>query len=472
MKKNSLGSRWDQVDWNRDIHKFQLHGTRILLDVNSGSVHIIDAAAWQVLEALEQHRGNVEAASEELEDVLPFDEFCEIIGELRLLQDQKLLFTSDQQVAAWVQEVREPVIKSLCLNVTHGCNMRCGYCFASDTSFGARNELMSYQVGQQAIDFLLHQSGSRRHLEVDYFGGEPLLNFETIQALTCYGTQRAQERGKTVKFTVTTNGVLIDEPFIRFVNENQMQVVLSLDGRQQVHDGIRRLADGSSSYETILPKMLRLAGSRNHENYYVRGTFTNRQMDFSRDVLHLFDLGFKHVSLEPVVATPETYGFSEEDLPVLEKEYEKLSLALWERSKQGQFIDFFHFNVDLQGGTCIPKRIKGCGAGFEYLAVAPDGSLFPCHQFDGKANYVMGNVFDGLLEGSISKDFAAAHIYAKEACRECWARFFCSGGCHANAVEFSGSLLEPYSVGCCLQKKRLECAIWFQLMQQVTASGI
>ncbi len=473
MNQNQIN--WTQVEWDRDIHKFQLHGTRILLDVNSGSVHIIDEAAWQVLEALEQHRGNVEAAWNELKaappDALSFEEFGEIIGELRHLQQQKLLFTSDREVAAWVQDSREPIIKSLCLNVTHGCNMRCGYCFASDTAFGVRNELMSYRVGRQAIDFLLEKSGSRRHLEVDFFGGEPLLNLQTIQKLTHYGTQRAQEMGNVIKFTVTTNCVLIDASFIRFVNENKMQVVLSLDGRQRVHDRVRRLIDGSNSYDTILPRMLQLADSRNHENYYVRGTFTNRNMDFSRDVLHLFDLGFKHVSLEPVVAPPETYGFSDADIPALEQEYEKLSMALLERHNQGQFIDFFHFNVDLTGGTCIPKRIKGCGAGFEYLAVAPDGTLFPCHQFDGKADYEMGNVFDGLGDDNISREFASAHIYAKKACKDCWARFFCSGGCHANAVEFSGSLLEPYSVGCRLQKKRLECAVWFQLRQQMPASA-
>lgn len=456
-----------QVDWGRDIHKFQLHGTRILLDVNSGSVHTIDQAAWEVLQGLEKHQGSVDDTREELKDTLPPQEFSEIIGELRQLQEQNLLFTSDSKAAAWVQGPRRPVIKSLCLNVTHGCNMRCGYCFASDTSFGARDELMSLEVGQKAIEFLLEQSGARRHLEVDFFGGEPLLNFQTIQELTHYGSQRAWDLGKEIKFTVTTNCVLIDESFINFVNANQMQVVLSLDGRQRVHDGVRRLADGSYSYDAILPKMLKFAESRNHENYYVRGTFTNKNMDFSKDVLHLFDLGFRHVSLEPVVAPPETFGFSDEDLPFLEQEYEKLSLALLDRHNQGQFIDFFHFNVDLTGGTCIPKRIKGCGAGFEYLAVAPDGSLYPCHQFDGKAGFVMGNVFEGLKGDSLSKEFASAHVFAKEACKDCWARFYCSGGCHANAVGFSGSLLEPYQVGCRLQKKRLECAIWFQLMKRV-----
>jgi uncharacterized protein len=343
--------------------------------------------------------------------------------------------------------------------------MRCGYCFASDTSFGSEAELMSLEVGQKAIDFLLEQSGSRGHLEVDYFGGEPLLNMDTIRQLTKYGMERADHCGKKIKFTITTNCLLIDDDFIEFVNEFEMQVVLSLDGRKSVHDGVRRLVGGEQSYDTILPKMLKLAESRNHDNYYVRGTYTRKNPDFSQDVLHLFDLGFKHVSLEPVVASPDTYGFSQDDLPVLEKEYEKLSAELSKRHKEGKSVDFFHFNVDLKGGVCIPKRIKGCGAGFEYLAVAPDGTLYPCHQFDGRAQFAMGSVYTGLNNSTISEEFASAHIYNKTECKGCWARFLCSGGCHANAYHFSGTLVEPYTVACLLQKKRLECAIWFQLQK-------
>lgn len=454
-------------NWQRDVHKFMLHGTRILLDVNSGTVHVIDQAAWDVLETLEHHQGDLAAARQELKGKYSQEQVAELVAELGELKEQGLLFTSDSQVEKWAAAPREFAVKSLCLNVAHDCNMRCGYCFASEVSFGEKTQLMSLEVGQKAVDFLLEQSGSRRHLEVDYFGGEPLLDFNMVRRLTQYGREKAQQLGKTIKFTITTNGLLIDDAFIDFVNENQMQVVLSLDGRKSVHDGVRRLAGGGGTYDKILPKFLKFAESRNHENYYVRGTYTRRNMDFSQDVLHLFDLGFHHVSLEPVVASPDTYGFTEEDVPTLELEYEKLSAELLERHQQGHSIDFFHFNVDLKGGVCIPKRIKGCGAGFEYLAVAPDGTIYPCHQFDGKQKFAMGDVFNGLNAKSIGERFASAHIYNKQPCRDCWARFLCSGGCHANAYEFSGTLTQPYSIGCLLQKKRLECAIWFQLQKLV-----
>jgi len=314
---------------------------------------------------------------------------------------------------------------------------------------------------------LLEQSGSRRHLEVDYFGGEPLLNLSMIRQLTEYGAERAQKLGKEIKFTITTNCLLINDDFINFVNEYDMQVVLSLDGRRSVHDSVRRLTGGGRTYDTILPKMLKFAESRKHQNYYVRGTYTRRNMDFSQDVLHLFDLGFKHVSLEPVVAPPDTFGFSEADIPVLEQEYERLAAELLKRYKEGSFIDFFHFNVDLNGGVCIPKRIKGCGAGFEYLAIAPDGTLFPCHQFDGRSEFAMGDVFKGVIDANICQRFASAHIFNKNECKNCWARFLCSGGCHANAYQFSGTLTQPYLIGCLLQKKRLECGIWFQLQKNM-----
>ena len=460
------------VNWSRDIHKFMLHGRRLLLDVSSGSVHSIDDTAWKVLDALERHQGNVPEAQAELTDSLSPEKFSEVVAELRQLQKEETLFTTDTQVENWIKIPREHAVKSLCLNVAHDCNMRCGYCFASEFSFGGKPELMSLQVGQRAMDLLLEQSGTRRHLEVDYFGGEPLLNLDVVKQLTQYGIQRADRLGKKIKFTLTTNCLLINEAFIGFVNEYDLQVVLSLDGRKEVQDGVRRLPGGGLTYDTIVPKMLKLVESRNHDNYYVRGTYTRRNMDFSKDVLHLFDLGFKHVSLEPVVATPETYGFSEEDVPFLEQEYDKLSAELLKRHKEGQFIDYFHFNVDLDGGVCIPKRIKGCGAGVEYLAVTPDGTLFPCHQFVGKSEFVMGDVYNGLNGSDIGDRFGAAHIYNKETCRNCWARFLCSGGCHANAHQFSGTLTEPYSVGCLLQKKRLECAIWFQVEKNFSAHSV
>ena len=454
------------VNWERDIHKFKLNDMLILLDVNSGSVHILDETAWDVLEALERHQGDLVRAQEELKNVYSPAAVGEVVEELLRLKEEGLLFTSDREVQEWVGRPRDYAVKSLCLNVAHGCNMRCGYCFASDISFGDNSELMSFEVGQKALDFLLKQSGSRKHLEVDYFGGEPLLNLNTVKQLTRYGAETAARMGKQIKFTITTNCLLIDDDFIDFVNEYDMQVVLSLDGRKEVHDSVRRLAGGGNSYDTILPRMQKLVSQRNHENYYVRGTYTRNNMDFSKDVLHLFDLGFRHVSLEPVVAPPETYGFAEKDVPVLAREYERLSAELQKRREAGQFVDFFHFNVDLEGGTCIPKRIKGCGAGFEYLAVAPDGTFFPCHQYDGRNEFAMGEDINDIADTDISEKFASAHIYNKKDCKNCWARFLCSGGCHASAYEFSGTLTRPYTIGCLLQKKRLECGIWFQLKKE------
>ena len=463
-----LEDHWNMDSpWNRDIHKFMLHGLRILLDVNSGSVHILDEASWDVLEALEQHQGSIPMAVASLENKYSPAQLAEVVSELEGLREQELLFTSDREVMAGAGNPAAPAIKSMCFNMAHDCNMRCGYCFAADISFGGTPQLMSREVGEAAMDFLLEQSGSRRHLEVDFFGGEPLLNLDTVAHLTEYGTRQAEKGGKAIKFTITTNCLLMDKAFTELVNRYNMQVVLSLDGRKTVHDAVRRAPGGAGTYDVIVPRMLQFTESRHHENYYVRGTYTRKNMDFADDVFHLFDLGFRHVSLEPVVAPPEAYGFSEEDIPLLEKEYERLAAGLLERHEKGQFIDFFHFNVDLEGGVCIPKRIKGCGAGVEYLAAAPDGRIYPCHQFVGSSRFLMGEVFQGLKETAGGNGFREAHIYNKKICRNCWARFFCSGGCHANAYHYSGSLMEPYAIACALQKKRLECGIWYQLCKRL-----
>lgn len=458
------------VDWNRDIHKFILHGLRILLDVNSGSVHILDEISWDVLTTLEQHRGIISETVEALRDRYSPEQVLEVVSELKDLQSKQLLFTNDAEIAAAVKVPVEPVVKSLCLNAAHDCNMRCGYCFAAKVSFGGKRELMSREVGEKALDFLLEHSARRRHLEVDFFGGEPLLNLDVVGHLTEYGSEKAEKLGKFIRFTITTNCLLVDDPLIELVNQFDMQVVLSLDGRRSVHDRVRYTPGGTGTYEVIVPKMLRLAESRKHYNYYVRGTFTRWNTDFAEDVFHLFDLGFKHVSLEPVVAPPESFGFSERDVPPLEEEYERLAAGLLDRYKKGQFIDFFHFNVDLKSGVCIPKRIKGCGAGVEYLAVTPDGIIYPCHQFVGNSQFAMGDVFRGINGDLIRDSFREAHIYNKQTCRDCWARFLCSGGCHANAYQYSNTLLEPYSVGCALQKKRLECAIWYQISKGESCS--
>jgi len=454
-----------RTDWEKDLHKFKLYDLRILLDVNSGSVHIIDQVTWDVLDSLERNGGNIPAALAKLKGRYCPEKLLEVVEELEALAQQELLFTNGDWVERQARNQREVGIKSLCLHVAHDCNMSCGYCFAGEGNFGRERELMPPEVGERAVDFLLDNSGDRKNLEIDFFGGEPLLNFEVVKHLVRYGHEKAVLRGKVIKFTLTTNCLLLNDEVADFLNKNHMQVILSLDGRREINDRVRVLKSGGGSYDVIVPKILKFVESRNHENYYVRGTYTRKNMDFSEDVFHLFDLGLYRVSVEPVVAPPEVYGFSKEDIPVLEREYERLAAGLVERQRSGFPVDFYHFNIDLSGGPCLPRRVRGCGAGFEYFAVAPDGNIYPCHQFVGIEKFCMGSVFKGILNFELVEKFRSAHIYNKPRCRRCWARFFCSGGCHANAYAYSGDLLEPYEVACYLQKKRIECGIYFQLQK-------
>ena len=456
-----------KVDWERDIHKFHIGDLRIVLDVNTGSIHVVDKFIWDVLNALRRCSGDAAKAAAQLQEY-PTQEISKAVEELEQLSRQKALFTSDSGLSCWENENLEgsSVIKSLCLNVSHDCNMRCGYCFAGDGKFGGTRRLMPLETAKRAVDFLLKNSGGRRHLEIDFFGGEPLLNKQAVERTVEYGAGRAADFGKKIKFTVTTNGLLLDDAFTRFADRWEMQVVLSLDGRRETHDRVRLLPDGKGSFDRVFPRVQRFT-QLHTGSYYVRGTFTRKNMDFSRDVLYLFDAGFKHVSVEPVVAPPEKFGFYDEDVPALEAEYERLAVLLVERIMQGHFIDFFHFNIDLDGGTCIPKRIKGCGAGFEYLAVDPNGGLFPCHQFVGINDFLMGSVVEGFSRDYLTKKFRSAHIYNKRACTQCWARYFCSGGCHANAYIYSGDIMQPFELGCRLQRKRIECGIYFQIKKRL-----
>ncbi|NLK01063.1 MAG: thioether cross-link-forming SCIFF peptide maturase [Clostridia bacterium] len=451
-----------RTDWNRDIHKFKFEELHILLDINSGSVHIIDEATWDLLEALEKLDGNISLAIRELHHRYPREELWAIVSQLKSLSEQELLFTSDSWAWRRADKFSDDRVKSLCLHVSHDCNMRCGYCFAGDGSFGGDKSLMSGDVGEAAIDFLLENS-RRKHLEVDFFGGEPLLNFDVVEHLTEYGIREAEEKGKIIRFTLTTNCLLLDERVMDYLDKYSMQVILSLDGRRETNDRVRMVGMGKSSYDIIVPKILDLTQSRGYDNYYVRGTYTRKNMDFSDDVFHLMDLGLEHISLEPVVAPPEEFGFTREDIPKLEKEYEILTLGLLERLKGGEEVDFFHFNIDFSGGPCIPRIVRGCSAGVGYFAVDPSGDLYPCHQFVGDKNYWMGDVFSGLQKHKLQEEFQQAHIYNKPLCKGCWARFYCSGGCHANASAYMGSLDEPYDIACSLQKKRIECGIYYQL---------
>lgn len=448
-----------------DIHCFRCGDLDLVLDINSGAVHVIDGITRDVLEALESNAGQWEAACKQLAHLYEADALADVESELDALARQELLFTQD---AGAIDRPGPPVVKSLCLHVAHDCNLRCRYCFAGSGNFGGGRLLMDVETGKKALDFLLAHSGNRPTCEVDFFGGEPLMNYQVVTELVAYGREAAAKQGKTFNFTLTTNGMLLNDEVISFLNQENISVVLSIDGRPEINDRMRPGANGRGSYGQIVPLYQKLVAGRNGENYYVRGTYTRHNLDFSRDVLHLFDLGFTHLSVEPVVAPPSReYAFQPEDVEVIHQEYERLAHEYLERYFAGREMDFFHFNVDLEKGPCLPKRLTGCGAGYEYLAVTPEGDLYPCHQFVGRTDFLLGNVEEGLTRPELGQKFRQAHIYNKESCRSCWARFLCSGGCHANAEAYNGDLLQPYALGCALQKKRLECAIYVQVKKRL-----
>jgi len=432
----------------------------LVLDVGSGSLHQVDDATLDVLKKLQDN-------PQELELLInsPLGELSGVKAEIRSLIDKKQLFTADnlQAVNAHMQ-ARKPVVKALCLHMAHDCNLRCKYCFAGDGTYNVNDidrGLMPFEIGKKALDFLIANSGTRRNLEVDFFGGEPMLNFETVKKLVAYGRKREKESGKKFRFTLTTNGALLTDEANLYINEHFDNVVLSLDGRPDVHDRMRIKHDGSGSYEHILPKVKALADSRDHKNYYVRGTFTRYNKDFAADVMHLADAGFRHISVEPVVAPQEAgYSLREQDLPVLFAEYEKLAEALLQRERAGKGVHFFHFEMDLEGGPCLAKRVTGCGAGSEYLAVTPSGQLYPCHQFVGDENFRLGDLDTGIVKQDMITEFSKCHVFAKPECVGCWAKYYCSGGCMANAHHTHGDILKPDTISCELQKKRIECALY------------
>ena len=352
------------------------------------------------------------------------------------------------------------MVKALCLHIAHDCNLACKYCFAEEGEYHGRRALMSYEVGKKALDFLIANSGSRRNLEVDFFGGEPLMNWQVVKDLVKYGREQEKLHNKRFRFTLTTNGVLLNDEVMEFCNQEMGNVVLSLDGRKEVHDRMRPFRNGKGSYDLVVPQFLKFADSRGQERYYVRGTFTRNNLDFSEDVLHFADLGFTQVSVEPVVAAPEDdYSIREEDIPKICEEYDKLAREMIRREKEGKGFNFFHFMIDLTGGPCVYKRMSGCGSGTEYLAVTPWGDLYPCHQFVGKEEFLMGNVDDGIVREDIVDQFKCCNVYAKEKCQNCFAKFYCSGGCAANSYNFHGTINDAYDIGCELQRKRVECAI-------------
>lgn len=441
------------------VHQYKNNGYNIVLDVNSGAVHVVDDVMYDVIPMFEEN--TKEEIIHNLENKYNKADVEEAWEEVKELAEDEQLFTKDEYEGYIEQfKTRPTVVKALCLHIAHDCNLACRYCFAEEGEYHGRRELMSFEVGKAALDFLIANSGNRRNLEVDFFGGEPLMNFDVVKQLVAYGREQEKIHNKNFRFTLTTNGVLLNDDIMEFANKEMGNVVLSIDGRKEVHDYMRPFRKGAGSYDLIVPKFQKFADSRNQDRYYVRGTFTHNNLDFSKDVLHLADLGFKQISVEPVVAQPtEDYALREEDLPQLFEEYDKLAVEMIKRHKEGKDFNFFHFMIDLEGGPCVAKRLSGCGSGTEYLAVTPWGDFYPCHQFVGNEKFLMGNVYEGIKNTELQSEFKCCNVYAKEKCRNCFARFYCSGGCAANSYNFHGSITDAYDVGCELEKKRVECAI-------------
>ena len=441
------------------VHQYKNNGYNIVLDVNSGAIHVVDDISYEVIALFEEC--TADEIVNKLQDKFPVDEIREAIAEVQELKDAEELFTEDAYENYIMDFKKRPtVVKALCLHIAHDCNLACKYCFAEEGEYHGRRALMDYETGKQALDFLIANSGLRRNLEVDFFGGEPLMNWDVVKQLVAYGREQEKIHDKHFRFTLTTNGVLLDDEVMEFANREMDNVVLSIDGRKEVHDKMRPFRKGAGSYDLIVPKFQKFADSRNQQRYYVRGTFTHHNLDFSKDVLHLADLGFKQISVEPVVAQDtDDYALREEDLPILFEEYDNLAAEMVRRKKEGNDFNFFHFMIDLEGGPCVAKRLSGCGSGTEYLAVTPWGDLYPCHQFVGNEKFLMGNVWDGVTATEIRDEFKCCNVYAKEKCRYCFAKFYCSGGCAANSYNFHGKITDAYDVGCALEKKRVECAI-------------
>ena len=434
----------------------------IVLDINSGAVHLVDKLLYDLLSVFDGT--NEGAAQAAFAKVYAEEEIREGLSELKELISEGLLFTPAADVLDVFSE--EPIVKSLCLHIAHDCNLRCRYCFASTGDFGAGRSLMSREVGEQAIEFAIKGSKNRQNLDIDFFGGEPLVNPVVVRQLVEYARRREVESGKNIKLTLTTNGLLLDDDMIEFLNRERVLLVLSLDGRPEVHDNMRPLAGGQGSYDRVAAAFKKVIDSRKGQNYYLRGTYTRENLDFTADVEHMATLG-KELSLEPVVEKDADYRITEADLPTIFAEYEKLARFYLDRQQQGEGFNFFHFNLALDGGPCLLKRLAGCGAGHEYFAITPEGDIYPCHQFVGREQYRLGSLAAGIEKVEKIQEFRRAHILNKPDCLACWARFYCSGGCHANADLMNGDILKPYELGCQLQRKRLECAIAVQVALKI-----
>ena len=446
------------------VHLYKLNGYDIVIDVCSGSVHVVDDEAYEAISLLDSGltRDQAEAGLKKLFPALPQSEVDECFEAIdRLIAEGRLFSQEDfEPLSGELKKRSAGIVKALCLHVAHTCNLNCEYCFASQGKYHGERAVMSFEVGKRALDFLVENSGSRHNLEVDFFGGEPLMNFDVVKRLVAYARSIEKEKGKNFRFTLTTNGMLIDDDVIEFANKECVNVVLSLDGRREIHDRYRVDYAGNGSWERVVPKFQRLVKARGNKNYYMRGTFTHANPDFLKDIEAMLDLGFTELSMEPVVAAPgDPAALTDGDIETVKKQYEELAKLMIQRRREGRPFTFYHYMIDLAGGPCVYKRISGCGSGTEYMAVTPWGDLYPCHQFVGEEEYLLGNIYDGVTNEKVRNDFAESNLYTREECRGCWAKLYCSGGCAANARHATGSINGVYKQGCELFKKRMECAI-------------
>ena len=462
------------------VHQYKLNGYNIVLDVNSGSVHCVDDVAYDIISffceakdrGLEPDRDRIQreilAKYADRDDVTPED-IDDTFADIDELTKEEKLFAEDIfEPSAGVLKERHTEVKALCLHVAHTCNLNCSYCFASQGKFHGERAIMSMETAKRAIDFLVENSGNHVNLEVDFFGGEPLLNWDVVKGTVAYARSIEKEHGKNFRFTLTTNGVGLNDEVMEFANREMHNVVLSLDGRKETHDRLRKCVDGRGSYDVIVPKFQEFVKRRGDKEYYMRGTFTHDNVDFTKDLFHMVDLGFDRLSMEPVVCDPsEPYALTEEDLPKIYEQYEILAKYMLQKEKEGHPITFYHYMLDLTGGPCIYKRISGCGSGTEYFAVTPWGDLFPCHQFVGEEQFKMGDIWNGIQREDIRQDFKMCNVYAREECRDCWARLYCSGGCAANAFHGTGDIRGVYEYGCDIFRKRMECAIMMQVAERM-----
>lgn len=447
------------------IHRFQQNGMNIVMDVNSGIVHVVDDVTYKVLAYYNgTNRGMVLAnLAKDYEEA----ELNEVMDDLDELIAKEVLFAPMDKNYKMAIEDRL-IIKALCINIAHDCNLRCQYCFAGQGGYGQWRMLMSFDVARRAVDFLIAHSGPREHCELDFFGGEPLMNWHVVQQTIDYVHKQEKKHGKKIKMSLTTNGLLLDKEKVKYLTDNHISLILSLDGRKEMHDRMRPGVHGEGTYDEIVKNLQYCVANRKGEEYYVRGTFTRYNMDFTTDVIDMIDKGFPAVSMEPVVGEDTAdYSIKEEDLPRVKAEYDRLAKLFIAREEEGRPFFFFHFNMDLWKGPCLPKRLRGCGAGHEYLAVVPNGDIYPCHQFVGREGYVIGNVYEGLKNFKMMRDFRMNHVFSKPECVDCWAKFFCSGGCHANNEAFAGDIHKPYHITCEIQKKRVECAMMIQAYNEM-----